>query len=99
MGLIEAILEGSSLVREVREKAAEEGREDARKQGFEQGRTSAGRWALRIVLKSRFPGLDTMPEIEMISAAEALESLIETSILSTDRSAVEHAIAAATRPN
>ena len=91
MGLIEAILEGSSLVREVADKAAREGRAE--------GRTEGGRLVLRRVLKAKFPGLEEMPEIQLISSVEVLESLIETASTASDRSTIERAISAAARPN
>ena len=111
MGLVEAILEGSSLVREVKEKAAKEGRtagleegraaglEEGRAAGLEQGKTAEARCVLRRALKPRFPGLDQMSEIELISTPEALETLIEMAYTSTERTAVERAIAAAALPN
>ena len=86
MGLIQAILEGSSLVKEERDKAREE------------GRTGEARRLLRIVLKSRFPGLEQMTEIEAISPTETMESLLTMAITSTERRSVERAIAAAARP-
>jgi hypothetical protein len=94
MGLIQAILEGSSLVKEERDKAREEGLE----RGREEGRTGEARRLLRIVLKSRFPGLEQMTEIEAISPTETMESLLTMAITSTERRSVERAIAAAARP-
>jgi len=95
MGLVEAILEGSSLVREVKEKAAKEAREAGRAEGLERGRTAEARRSLRVALKIRFPGSDEMPEIDAISVVEELESLFETAITSMERAVVERAIAAA----
>ena len=96
MGLVEAILEGSSLVREVKEKAAQEAREagmaEGLEKGLEQGSTDATRRALRTVLKSRFPGLDAMPEIETIANTETLQSVLELAIVATDRTVIERAI-------
>jgi predicted transposase YdaD len=127
MGLVEAILEGSSLVREATEKAAREGasrglseglekglsqglekglsqglekglaegREKGLAEGRAEGRIAEAHRLLRVALKAKFPGLESAPEIDAIAAAEKLESLLEIAITSTDRSIVEHALAAA----
>jgi hypothetical protein len=107
MGLVEAILEGSSLVREATEKAAKEGAARGLAEGLEkglsegraEGRTAEARRLLCIALKAKFPGMEPAPEIEAIGTPETLESLLETAILSTDRSGVEQALAAAVRAN
>jgi hypothetical protein len=85
MGLVEAILEGSSLVREVREKAASKSREE--------GQIAGARRMLRTVLRSKFPGLDRLPEIDSIVSVETLESILISDVLPTnDRARVEQAI-------
>jgi hypothetical protein len=111
MGLIEAILEGSSLVQEVKEKAVQKATAEAEKEGTAKGRAQGmaeglargqvaeARRVLCIVLKAKFPGLDTSPEIETISTTETLESLIEIASTSTDRRVVEQTMAAAVGPN
>ena len=91
MGLVEAILEGSSLVQEVVEKAVTK--------ALAEGRTTEARRSLCIVLKAKFPGLETAPEIDSIASTETLESLLETAVTSTDRSIFEQALAAAVRVN
>jgi hypothetical protein len=96
MGLVEAILEGSSLVREVKDEAREEGRkeglEEGREKGLEEGQAAGLRRSLRIALKSRFPGLEAMPEIQWISAVGTLESLLEIAISASDRGIIERSI-------
>ena len=103
MGLVEAILEGSSLVREVVEKAARkataEGQAKGLAEGQAEGRTAEARRTLCIAIKAKFPGLETAPEIERITRTETLESLLETAITSTDRSIFERALAAAVPAN
>jgi hypothetical protein len=95
MGLVEAILEGSSLVREVREKAASESREEGRAEGREEGRLEEARRLLRSALRLKFPGLDAMPEIDLIAPAETLESILIGHVLSSnDRTRVEQSIRA-----
>jgi hypothetical protein len=101
MGLVEAILEGSSLIREVKEKAASESREEGRQEGREEGRVegreegqiAGARRMLRTVLQSKFPGLDRLPEIDAIVSVETLESILISEVLPTnDRARVEQAI-------
>lgn len=86
MGLVEAILEGSSLVKEVADKAAEK------------AAMAEGRRLLRMILNAKFPGLDS-PDIDTIAATETLESLITTASTSTDRPSMEQALTAAARVN
>jgi len=115
MGLVEAILEGSSLVREVRERAAKEAREQGRTEGLaeglaegeargrteglSEGRVGGSRNALKVLLGSKFPGLETMPEIAAISTEETFVSLLKVAIESNDREAVQRSITAAARLN
>src|SRR5579863_1527076 len=51
------------------EQGIEQGLEQGIEQGREVGRITEARRALRIVLKSKFPGLDEMPEIDRVSTA------------------------------
>jgi hypothetical protein len=91
MGLIRAILDGSSLVQEERDEAKAEGRKE--------GQVGEARRFLRRLLKKNFPQLESMPEIDQISTVEALESLGETIIEARDADRVREAILAAARPN
>src|SRR5579871_3298268 len=99
MGLVEAILEGSSLVREVRERAAKEAREAGIAEGEAKGLEGGSRKAFRILLESKFTGLETMPEIDMISTEQALVSLMKSAIESSERETVQRSIIVASRPN
>jgi hypothetical protein len=103
MGLVEAILEGSSLVREAKEKAESEGRAaglaaglaEGRAEGREQGQVEEARRLLRSALQRKFPGLEVMPELDAIMSPETLESILVGEVLSSsDRARVEHAIRA-----
>jgi hypothetical protein len=114
-GLARAILEASGLlqeweearkkgVKQGRRKGRQEGRKEGHHEGREEGqsagRTEEARRMLRTGLRAKFPGLETMQEIDLIASPETLEQLMEQVVLSTDRSAVHHAIlAAAGRPN
>jgi hypothetical protein len=98
MGLVEAILEGSSLVREQCEKAAEKGLAQGHAHGRVEGRTDEARRLLRIALAARFPGLEAMPELDRIDNLPDLESLFaEHALRAQDRDAVVQAILAAAR--
>ena len=67
MGLVEAILEGSSLVREKTDSAREEGLSEGRMEGA---------WnVLHGIVAGKFPGLETMPEIGQIKDAGAIAAL------------------------
>jgi predicted transposase YdaD len=91
MGIVEAILEGSSVVREVCERAAEKGKEE----GLEQGREGATRDLLRSAVGVRFPGLETLPELGAMPAAN-LHAFFEEVLRSTNREQIEAMIRAAT---
>lgn len=107
MGLVQAILEGSSIVREVVDQARAEAQAEGRAAGEAQGRTEGrtegradeARRLLRISLGAKFPGLETMPEIDAIPGIETLESLLVDHVLqATDRAGVARAIADAAPP-
>lgn len=87
MGLIRAILDGSSLVQEERDEARAEGRVDE------------ARRFLRLLLRNNFPELASIPEIDQISTVEALEALGEAIVEARDADRVRDAILAAARPN
>lgn len=88
MGLREAIIRGSSLL------------EEAREEGKAEGNAEEARRLLRLSLRAKFPGLESMPEIDSIRRVESLESILVGQVLaSTDAQSVRQAIvAAATRP-
>ena len=116
MGLVEAIMEGSSLVRHEREvaeakglekgiekgiekglaKGIERGRAEGEAHGMMKGQSEEARRLLRMALAERFPGLDTMPELDRIHDLSALESLLlKHAMRGTDLSSVRQAIIAA----
>lgn len=110
MGLMEAILEGSSIIQEIKHEARKEGRAEGREEGRAEGRAEGreeGRaeelveWSrvLRTALKAKFPGLELMPEIDSITRLEILRSLLELTVISSDRSEVERAICSPIHPN
>jgi hypothetical protein len=78
MGMIQAILDGSSLVEEEQEKAAAKGRAEGRVEGQiearTQGQVNEARRFLRRLLRKNFPQLESMTEIDQISNVETLES-------------------------
>ncbi len=100
MGLVQAILDGSSIFREEREQAAAEGRAEGLQKGLEEGRQEGradeARKLLRLGLRAKFPDLENLPEVDRISSIENLEALIENVFQATDPSTVHSAIIAAT---
>ena len=100
MGLVEAIMQGSSLVREAVQEEREQGRVEGEAQGLARGEAKGqaeeARRLLRMALADRFPGLETMPEIDRIANIPDLESLlIQHAIRSLDRDSVAQAILSA----
>lgn len=92
MGFVEVFLEGSSLVREVKDKAAAEGRAEAMKAAQDNLRR-----LLRTCLRSTFPGLESMPEIDALSNVETVEAIMQKALTSKNRAEVEQAIVDAAR--
>ena len=91
MGLVRAILDGSSLVQEERDQAAAEGRAE--------GRAAEARRVLRLLLRKHFPELECLAEIDGISNVEALESIIESVFDASGADPVRAAILTAAQPN
>jgi predicted transposase YdaD len=101
MGLVEAIVEGSSIVREQRELAAaeglakglEQGLEKGLEQGLEKGQSVEARRILKLALAKRFPGLEDMSELDRIDGVTELESILLEQVLGgKDRDSVVRAI-------
>lgn len=97
MGLIEAILEGSSLVKYAKDKAVAEATPAAEGRGEERGRVEEARDLLRRLLRSKFPGLELLPGIDQINDVVVLESILVDHVgASNDRAQAEKAIRDAT---
>ncbi len=101
MGLVEAIMEGSSLVQEATERAAAEGQAAGLAKGLAEGRIAGqvegqiqeALRLLRLAIQERFPGLETTPELDRIQSVDALETLLLKHVLrAQDRDAVARAI-------
>ena len=99
MGLVRAILDGSSLVQEERDQAAAEGRAEGLAEGLAQGKAAEARRFLRLLLKKYFPELESLAEIDGISNVEALESIIESVFDASGADPVRAAILTAAQPN
>jgi hypothetical protein len=107
MGLVRAILDGSSIVREEREQAAalgrveglEEGLKEGLEKGREEGRANEARRLLRLGLRAKFPILENLPEIDRVSSIEKLEALIESVFRESDAATIHGAILSAAEPN
>jgi hypothetical protein len=90
MGLVEAIVEGSSIVREQRDIATAA--------GLARGQAEGVRRILRLALTDKYPGLETLPEIDQIDTVAKLESILMEQILrGSDRDSVARAIQSAAR--
>jgi hypothetical protein len=89
MGLIRAILDGSNLVQEERDLAAAEGRAE--------GRATEARRFLRLLLRKHFPEMESLAEIDAISNADVLESIIESVFDASGADAVRAAILTAAK--
>ena len=94
MTLHQIIVEGSSVVAEVsREDVAK-----SLKEGRIEGRIEGKREILRLFLTDRFPGLESMPELDLIhNTAEIEDLLLRHASRTHDRAAVEQAILEAAR--
>jgi len=92
--LIEAILDGMSLVQERCEVARSEGLTKGRTEGRAEGEVAA----LRRVLKRSHPELENLPEFDRVSSLEALESLADMVLDGEDLDAIRAAIMAAAQP-
>src|ERR1019366_6704565 len=95
MGLVRAILDGSSIVQEERDQAAAEGEA----KGEAKGRAAEARRVLRLLLKKHFPELESLAEIDGISNVDALESIIESIFDASGADPVRAAILTAAQPN
>ena len=94
MGIVEAILQESSIVRHLVDEAAEQ----AGSQGRTEGRAEGARNSLRASLATKFPGLESMPELDMIADMNVLQSLLVEYVLGCgDRARTEQAIRSAAR--
>ena len=95
MGLVRAILDGSSIVQEERDQAAAEGRAE----GEAKGRAAEARRVLRLLLRKHIPELESLAEIDGISNADALESIIESVFDASGADPVRAAILTAAKTN
>jgi hypothetical protein len=86
MGLLQAILDGKDMEVE-RERAAAA------------GKVAEARKILRLLLSKQFPALASLTEIDMISNADTLESIIESVLAATSAERIRAAIIAAAQPN
>jgi hypothetical protein len=99
MGLVKAILDGSIVVQQERDRAAAQGLAKGLAQGQAEGTVEEGRKFLRLMLRKRFPALELLPEIDAISDITTLESLGELVMDATEAAPVQAAIVAAAQVN
>ena len=93
MGLVECIMEGSSIVKEYTDRATEQGLAEGLAKGTDKGKVEEARRLLTLALARRFPGLEASPEIDRIASLSDLESLLlDHAIRTDDREAMALAI-------
>ena len=93
MGLEEAMVEGSWIFHDAEKRAVARGQVEGEARGKELGQAHEARRLLRLALTSRFPGLESMPELDRIAKVDDLEALLLGPVMArADRSAVERAI-------
>jgi len=90
MGLLRAILDGKGM---------EVDRARAAAQGEARGRAEEARKFLRLLLRKHFPELESLAQIDAISNADVLESIIESVLEATGGDAVRAAILTAAQPD
>ncbi len=95
MGLVRAVIEGSSIFREERAEARAEGLAEGLSEGLSEGRADEARKLLRLGLRAKFPDLESLPEIDRISSIEKLEALVENVFVAIDSDAIHNAILSA----
>lgn len=88
-GLQQGIKQG---IKQGIEQGIRQGLEKGHDQGLQSGQSAEARKLLRTVLKTKFPGLETMPEIDQILSTDSLEALFEAALVSNDRVQVEQNI-------
>ena len=86
MGLLRAFMDGKGMEVERAQAAAE-------------GRAAEARKFLRLLLRKRFPELESLAQIDAISNVDALETIIESVLDATDADPVRTAILTAAQPN
>jgi len=101
MGFAEVQQEGSSLLKGMREKATSEGLAEGLaagiakglEEGKVEGQVDEARRLLRAVLAARFPGVESMSELDRIADVSKLESLlIDHALKASEREQIEQAI-------
>jgi hypothetical protein len=92
-GIAEGMAEGRA---EGKAQGMAQGIETGREVGRAEGRVEEARRLLRRALQAKYPGLETMPEIDAITNVGVVELLLIREVLSdNDRNHVERAIRAA----
>jgi hypothetical protein len=99
MGLMEAIMEGSSIVQGERKRAAAQGRAEGLAEGLAEGRAKEARNVLRRLLRKKFPTLESLAEIDQIANVETLESIAESVLDTSDADTIHSAIQSAVKSN
>ena len=94
MGLRQAILDGKMMEVD-RERAAAQGRAEGRSEGRSEGRAEEARKFVRVLLRRRYPELESLAAIDAISNVDALEAVVESVLDAPGTDAVRRAILSA----
>ena len=92
MGFVEYFWEYSKLLTEFKAKLVA----DSYAEGLAEGRAEAGRRVLKVVLASKFPGLEALPQLAKIKSSKTLQNLLVTAC-GNDPATVKRAILRAAR--
>ncbi len=93
--LTQEMLEESSYYQMVLEKGMEKGIEKGIQKGIQKGTVAEAQKNLRLILGVRFPGLETIAEIDLIQDARQLEQLLVEAVTASDRDRLAAAIRSA----
>ena len=97
--VLEAYCEVTGFVKDAEAKAMAKGLAEGRSEGQAQGRVEEARKLLRVALRSKFPILENLPEIDCIDSLDKLEALMESLFHETDAGTIRDAILAGVKPN
>ena len=100
MGLVRAILDGSKIVQEERDRSCgRRASQGTRREGEAQGQAAEARKVSAAFAQEALPELESLAEIDAISNVDALESIIESVFDASSADPVRAAILTAAKPN
>lgn len=97
MGIMEFLWENSSVLVELKDRVAAEGKAEGRAEGRAEGKTEEARRLLKSVLATKFPGLEAAPQLAKLDNVKTIELLLIQVVGTTDHAAAKQAILKAAR--